>query len=437
MTVLTLGGKQVNWHAPPKPTTMVMWHKRTTGGKIVKGSLRSIAALDRLNTLAIKKFGKGVEVIQSAYNTGVRASAGTHDYDACFDVFIPGVAWAEQQAFFRANGAGAYWRKPPAFGNHIHLFILPPREGKVVDDDYRIFGFKVGKYVDGGWSLFGRKITSSQIGDYYSKRNALSGHAHDPSWFPSPQPIFDLNDYIATQRGPVVVTPPVPGQTPAAKGTLKFRVATNNIMSLPKNPAVSATLAANGGAELMGVQEADLTAYKAALRHVPGLVTASIPAGNTYNAFVYYDPKVFAHVSTRFIKQYDGVAGISYTRRIASTVLRHRATGTLAAGVSYHSVTAGNDKARKAMRKEGDAVVNAEVARLRKSGIPLVFLMTDANRKTRVSWTSTLWYTHGIDHIYAWAKRTLFSLRSSGRWNIATRSDHDTFVVEYIATPKK
>lgn len=439
MSVLLLSGKSINWHKPPSQTTKVMWSKRTTGGKAVVGSLRSIAAIDYLNTLAIKKFGRGVEVIQSAYNTGVRASAGTHDYDACFDVFIPGVPWAEQQAFFRANGSGAYWRKPPAFGNHIHLFVLPPREGHVLSDDYRVLGFKVGKYVDGGWSLYGRKVTSSQLDDYYAKRNALSGHAHDPSWFPAaPQPIFDLTAYIARQRGPVIVTPPPPPVTPAPKGTIKFRAATNNIMSLPKNPSVDATLEANGGASVMGVQEADLPEFHAALRHVKNMTTVSVPAGNTYNAFVLWNPAVWAHVSTKFVKQYDGENGISYTRRIAVTVLLHRASGQRFGFVSYHSVTAGNDSKRRAMRREGDSVVAREVNALRKAGLPVV-MFTDANRTSRILATANLWYRHNIDHVYAWLgskmKKT-HRVKSTGRWNIATRSDHDTFVVEFDYTPK-
>ena len=130
MTVLTLAGKLIDWHNPPKPTDRVIWSERTTGGKQVTGSLRTIAHLDRLNNLSLKMFKSPVKVLQGPYNTTVKASAGTHDYDACLDVYIPGVAWLTQQTFFRANGAGAYWRRPPAFGNHIHYFTLPPREGE-------------------------------------------------------------------------------------------------------------------------------------------------------------------------------------------------------------------------------------------------------------------------------------------------------------------
>lgn len=225
MAVLTLRGKPINWAKPPKPTTKVMWSKRTVYGRAVIGSLRTIAHLDHLDTLSVKKFGTGISVYQSPYNTSVAASAGTHDYDACLDVWIPGVDGFTQQAFFRANGAGAYYRRPEqGFSTHIHYLCLPPREGQNVSDDYRSAGFKVGQYVDGGWSLYGRAVASSQIEDYYSGRTALSGHAVDPSWFPPNRAatVFDLKAYIDRQY------------KATARGTL--RVLTANIASRARVP---------------------------------------------------------------------------------------------------------------------------------------------------------------------------------------------------------
>lgn len=202
MSVLTLAGKPIDWANPPARNTKVMWSGKTTSGKPVIGSLYAIAHLDHLNRLAIKKYGVPISVFQSAFNTTVEASEGTHNFDMCFDVWIPGVDGPEQQRFFRANGGGAYLRVPPTFSLHIHYFTLPPRGDGLVSEDYARAGFKVGKYVDGGYSLFGRPVGSSQIGDYYTHRNALSGHAHDPSWFPAriEDSIFDLPAYIARQR---------------------------------------------------------------------------------------------------------------------------------------------------------------------------------------------------------------------------------------------
>lgn len=203
--VLTLAGRPIDYSRPPKPTDLVQWSQRDYQGDIVKGSFRTICHLDRLNRLAIAKYGRGIVVIQPPFNTGVAASAGTHDFDACLDIYIPGVDWAEQQRFFRANGLGCWWRKPPSFGNHIHGFTLPLREGQSISDDFKVGGFKVGKYVDGGWCLYGRQITSSQLGDYYAQAHGLSGQhtpGSDNSWHPGNEPggvkatIFDLDQYI-------------------------------------------------------------------------------------------------------------------------------------------------------------------------------------------------------------------------------------------------
>jgi hypothetical protein len=200
LDVLSLGGSVLDL-AATLPTTLVKWARKDVKGRTVKGSLRHICHLSRLNHLATARFGHGIEILQPAFSPGVAASAGTHDLDMCVDLHIPGVGWWEQQRFFRANGLGCWYRHPPAFGNHIHGFTLPPREGRDVSDDFKMAGFKVGKYVDGGWSTEGRRITSSQIGDYYAHAFGLSGK-HTPnsdrSWFPRDiaATVFDLDAYL-------------------------------------------------------------------------------------------------------------------------------------------------------------------------------------------------------------------------------------------------
>ena len=209
--VLTLQGKPIDWTKPPKPTDRVMWSERDWQGDKVIGSLRSIAHLDRLDALAKGRGWKsGIVIIQPPYNTGVLASAGTHDYDACSDLYIPGASWWDQQRFLRANGFACWYRHPPKFGNHIHGFTLPPREGKSISDDFKVHGFKVGKYVDGGYSTYGRLVTSSQISDYYARAFGLSNMhtpGSDKSWHPATHlkggvasTIFDLDAYIARRR---------------------------------------------------------------------------------------------------------------------------------------------------------------------------------------------------------------------------------------------
>jgi hypothetical protein len=201
MRVVHLDGRPINWKNPPDANDMVKWTKRTTGGKEIRGSFRTICAMDRLNRLCYLKFGVGLQIIQSAYNTTVSASAGPHDFDCCFDVWIPGVDPWRAQRFLRRNGFGCWVRKPPAFGWHLHGFVLPVPEGTTRSDDFKVRGFKVGIYVDGGYSTRGRLVTSSQIQDYYSRAFGLSGQ-HTPfsdrSWYPKniPATVFDLRRFV-------------------------------------------------------------------------------------------------------------------------------------------------------------------------------------------------------------------------------------------------
>jgi hypothetical protein len=200
--VLHLDGRPINFNRPPKRTDMVMWSKKTIGGKTVRGSFFSICAYDRLNNAAIKKYGVGIAVIQPMFNTTVPASAGTHNLDFCGDVYIPGVSWWETQRFLRAHGFACWYRHPPLFGNHVHGFPLPPQSaGNDRSHDFAAHGFKVGIYVDGGVSTTGRLNTSSQITDYYRHAFGLSGQhtpGSDKSWFPADikSTIFKLHDYV-------------------------------------------------------------------------------------------------------------------------------------------------------------------------------------------------------------------------------------------------
>lgn len=186
--VLKLSGKPINWRKPPKPTTRVMWSKKADNGKPVTGSFWFICALVRADNKAHKKFGTGIRVLQPPFNSSVPASAGTHDLDAIIDAYIPGVGWWDQQRFFRKIGFMWWYRHPPKFGNHGHGGPLPPWRGATRSQDYEACGLEVGVYVDGGFSTRGRRVTSSQIDDYYNRALGLAGgHApgSDKSWFPS------------------------------------------------------------------------------------------------------------------------------------------------------------------------------------------------------------------------------------------------------------
>lgn len=146
------------------PEAKITWrdHETTWGGPIY-GSRRSIAHLEDTDQAARRRYGSRVAVIQSAYNDTVAASAGTHDYDAVYDVYVPGIDWWVQQHFFRELGWAAWYRYPPSFSHHIHMISLG-------------YTTKVGIYVPG------------QVEDYYNHAMGLAGQhdsGSDDSWHPT------------------------------------------------------------------------------------------------------------------------------------------------------------------------------------------------------------------------------------------------------------
>lgn len=198
-------GKEFRWaRGKWKPTTRARWHKKTINGHPVVGSVRAIAHLDWMNRRAIKIFGHGIEVIQSAYNTGVRASAGTHDFDMVYDLYIPGVGWWRQQLFFRNHGFWCWYRHAPLFGNHIHGFCMVHYDRLSPSEAFERHGFKVGVYIDGGYST-GKRRASSQVEDYIHKAFGLA-EQHETGIDTSARPhdihakIFDLNAYIDRRK---------------------------------------------------------------------------------------------------------------------------------------------------------------------------------------------------------------------------------------------
>lgn len=197
-------GQEFRWASKPKPTTRARWHKQTMYGGRVKGSIRAIAHLDRLNNLARHKYNQELVVIQSAFNSTIAASAGTHDYDMCYDVYIPGVGWWETQRFLRRNGFFCWYRPttPGLWSNHVHGFSMPHWTGSDPSAAFAQHGFKVGVYIDGGISLYGHKVATSQVDDQIDHAFGLKDQhvpGSDHSWFPldPAATIFDLSAYVA------------------------------------------------------------------------------------------------------------------------------------------------------------------------------------------------------------------------------------------------
>jgi hypothetical protein len=164
----------------------IIWHNQPNiYGRYFKCSKRSSAHMDWTKNQLAKKAAKDGKtyrfiIIQGMTNTGVSASAGTHDYDACVDVKIEGMTWAAAQRFLRSCGWAAFWRKPSQgpWSDHIHMVSLPKFMLQFVA--------RVGIWVPG------------QVRDYYNKLNGLSSHAPDNTWHPKniKETIFQYQAYI-------------------------------------------------------------------------------------------------------------------------------------------------------------------------------------------------------------------------------------------------
>lgn len=212
-----------------------------------------------------------------------------------------------------------------------------------------------------------------------------------------------------------------------------FKVATNNIMSLPKNPQVLKTLRAAPLASVVLVQEADLPDFHKALHQLgEHRVPAQVAGGNTYSTFVLYDPHVWDHVDTTFRKAYDGAEGVSLTRHIAVTVLRHKGINREFAFISYHAVTAGKDATRRRLRRAGTKAVRAAIAAQRKAG-RVVILGCDQNGTGNLFPSRKFHVRHLIDHVYAWRSPGVDVVENKHH-TVGTRSDHDVLVVSVTAT---
>jgi hypothetical protein len=163
----------------PDPNEKIRYADNGVFGQAIYMGRRTAAHLDWTKArLAAKHPGARLVIIQGAYNTGIDASAGTHDFDACLDVQIIGLDWWANQRFLRECGWAAWYRYPPTFPNHVHMISLGYGDAPV------------GIYIPG------------QVVDYHEHKTGLVGHAYDPTWHPVDinATVFSYPDYIRSQE---------------------------------------------------------------------------------------------------------------------------------------------------------------------------------------------------------------------------------------------
>lgn len=179
-------------------------------GHTFKASRRTVAWLDWLIADFHVIFPHSRLVMyQSCYNTGVSASAGTHDFDAVFDFGFTGTLgrpttfwrWLRFQRFIRNHCAAGWWRHTGSWSSpseyHVHCFVLPA--------DLKHFTTEVGEFIDGGASQGRPGSSSSQLADYLDGSFGLVGE-HSPrtdhTWRPRTIKSFNYARWVRTHGIP-------------------------------------------------------------------------------------------------------------------------------------------------------------------------------------------------------------------------------------------
>jgi hypothetical protein len=124
--------------------------------------------VDKLTAAALteceRRLGYSLTVVQGSYNTGVGASAGTHDGGGVVDL-MPW-DWENKVHTLRAVGWAAWHRPtlPGVWGEHIHAVLIGNEKMS--------------------------PAARAQVTDYYNHRDGLASHNADPFWHPNPIPVF-------------------------------------------------------------------------------------------------------------------------------------------------------------------------------------------------------------------------------------------------------
>lgn len=231
-----------------------------------------------------------------------------------------------------------------------------------------------------------------------------------------------------TIDGQLIPPDPVPRPVPPKPGVVSGDVvlATNNLMSNPRNKRIELTLAATSPASVVGLQELDPIAFKKAAEAVPNFDLVDIPAGTTYACGINFNETIWELKGSKYVKEYDGASKISYTRHMCIARLYHKRLQFEAIAISFHAVTQGNDKKRSAMRALGLKQLRAQIRQYKKEGV-IVFVMGDYNSTQVQHPTASIKLLNGIDHIYVFnGKKTKAKKKRTRKVN--TPSDHDAFI---------
>lgn len=424
-------------------------------GHTFKASRRTVAWLDyAVAQLAKDHPSAQLVIIQTCYNTGVAASAGTHDYDACFDLRITGMPgstvdaqWLAGQQWLRAHGFWCWWRHTGTWAAasewHFHGFVAPA--------DGRAFATKVGEYVDGGVTRYGHAIASSQIADFRNHAFGLANEhtaGSDRTWYPANlgSTIFDYDAWHKTHPWP---------QDPQDEVVAILNIATANLCEQPEHDkTVAADLAKiiDAKVDVAAIQEAGPAAYQDAI--------AKTSLGHTRLKAEHSTPIVWAKGSvlaagkmseTVLTKATPGVCKTRYIARqplhVAKDAKRHKfiARSTHFVPRAWNSkgnatpprpkaAEAADQPRRQRLWNAGNKVLNAGILADAKAGNPQV-LGTDQNRNRisalpkQVAGYKVTTVSHGLDWLYFVDGRD-YRWEVVSHTTVATHSDHAVLVAQ-------
>ena len=338
----------------------------------------------------------------------------------------PGMCQAVTRAWFAAGSVGDQdkdgdadavdgWKSEPASAKHNGDRKPPPGKPLAFSGGSKGHGHRCISWTDGK-----TRSTDMQNGRYAS---GIVGFATiEEIEKAMGVKYLGWSETISGQKIPAEPPPP-----PPPPGTFEVIVATNNVMSNPKNPQITKTLLASTTTPtVVGLQEIDPASFKAAAEGLPNWDLVDIPVGHNYGAGVMYDEAVWTLKGKRYVKQYDGVKDISYTRHICIVRLIHKAKKFEAIFMSFHQVTKGDDKVRAKMRKEALAILRKEKDRYVAQGVP-VWIMGDYNTNLDQHTSADVVLKHGYDHIYFWNGKDVTGKKKATRV-VDTKSDHDVFI---------
>jgi hypothetical protein len=226
---------------------------------------------------------------------------------------------------------------------------------------------------------------------------------------------------------------PIPKEAHMPKELFTTRIASINLMSLPENQRLKATLDSLNTIPLIGIQEATLARFKKALKtRYPSIIGLGELDDETRAAPLVAKRGKFLHIKTGERLMHKGRAGISYTRRLVWAIVEERVSKARIGVINLHAVRVKKDtkyEQRLAMREQDKAALRTQVADLQKLDLPIA-VIGDFN--DRANWLGTSFGGQRVQRVQHGIDQILFVDSSSKAWKIEswnhkdTPSDHDT-----------